>query len=324
MPQSPIPTGIHLFSIPSPYAETINIYFAEDPPTLIDAPPNNDFFRERLQDGLKSKGYTFSDVERIIVTHSHFDHSGLAAWIVEQSGAEVWASPGTAEYLEKFPDEFTADFLYYAPLLERAGVPGEGNDYLQEFYSTLLALGSRMKVSRYLKEGDAIQLASKTYEVVHVPGHTPWCIMFYDHESRVGLTGDFLIKHITSNAVLKRPRPDMEVYKSLKTYMASLRKAKALGLTIALPGHGDVMLDAGQRIDEILVFILERKERVISIVRKTGTCTPFEVMKELLGDLPDWQTLLGISEVIGHLEILEEEGLVRKQEDDRLYFSAAP
>lgn len=307
--------GVHTIRIPAPYAaDTINVYFIEAPcPSLIDVPPNGLAFRQHLGAHLRNIGYSFNDIKRIIITHPHFDHYGLASWIIEHSGAEVWAFRGGAHYFENFPDEFEADFFHYASLLEKAGAPRKGSTYLDEFYKSLLRLGCKVKISRYLEDGDTIELGSTPFTVVHVPGHTPWCIMIYDRQAQIGFTGDFLIKDISSNAVLQRPGTGLCEYKSLKTYILSLQKTKMLGLETALPGHGETIRAAGRRIEEILHSIESRKKQILALVNRLGPCTPFDLMARLFPDLPDWQVLLGVSEIIGHLELLEEEGLVQRE-----------
>lgn len=319
------PADFCTISIPIPYASgTVNVYFTERPvPTLIDLPPNEAGYREHLEKALGQKGCSLSrDIRRVIITHPHFDHCGLASWIVNQSGAEIWAFNGSGACLEGFPEETLKDFKYYSSLLEDAGVPGRGSEYLDEFLQILLRLGSRAQISRYLKERDEIEFGSRVFEVVHVPGHTPWCMMMYDATSQLAFTGDFLIKDISSNAVVQRPESVAGPYKSLKSYIASLRKVRDLGLRQAFPGHGRPVTNVQGWIQDILLFIETRKNQILAVVTNRADCSPYQVMKVLFPDLCNWQILLGISEVIGHLELLEEDGMIeRSRGQERLLFS---
>ncbi len=318
------PIDFHTIAIPIPYASgTINVYFSEKPiPTLIDIPPNEACYCEQLESALGRKGCSLvKDIKRIIITHPHFDHCGLANWIVKHCKAEIWVFRGSGAYLENFPEETLEDFKYYSSLLEQAGVPGQGSEYLEEFSQTLLRLGSRAPVSRYLEEGDEIEFGSAVFRVIHVPGHTPWCIMMYDAERQMAFTGDFLIKDISSNAVVQRPGTVADGYKSLKSYITSLKKAQNLGLEQALPGHGGPVMDVQGWTQDILSFIGNRKSQILSIVTKRPACSPYQIMKDLFPDLGDWQILLGISEVMGHLELLEEDGTIVREGEKRLLFS---
>ena len=318
--------GVHTIRIPTPFpVGTINVYLIEAPClTLIDVPPNDPISYRHLSADLKQKGYSFNDIKRIIVTHPHFDHYGLASRIIKHSNAEVWAFRGGAHYFENFPDEFEADFVHYASLLEQAGAPRKGSDYLDGFYQSILRFSGKVKISRYLEDGDTLELGSTPFTVVHVPGHTPWCIMLYDHHRQIGFTGDFLIKDISSNAVLQRPGRGLDEYKSLKAYVLSLQKTKLLGIETALPGHAEPIWDAGKRIDEMLYSIENRKRQILALVNRFGPCTPFDLMTQLFPDLHDWQVFLGVSEIIGHLELLEDEGLVQRQRETHVFSMLSP
>ncbi len=317
-------TDVHPISIPIPYASgSMNVYFWERPvPTLLDVPPDGGSYYSHLESALEKLGYRLStDIERIVVTHPHFDHFGIAGLIAGQSGAEIWAFKGAAGYLESFPEEARKDFRYYASLLEDAGVPGTGMEYLEEFFQVFLQSASKARVSRCLEEGDEIELGSTVYRVVHVPGHTPWCFMVYDADRQIAFTGDFLIKDITSNALHQRPAEYPKGYRSLRSYIESLKKARALGLAEAYSGHGEAISDVPQRIEGILASIESRKNLILSILEERGHCTPFRIVKDLFQDLPDWQILLGVSEVIGHLEVLEEKKIVQRKPGPPFMFS---
>ncbi len=71
---------IHRISVPTPfYVGPVNVYLIEeDPLTLIDAGPRDDASLEGLRSGLNQLGYKLSDIKRIIISHAHADHYGLA------------------------------------------------------------------------------------------------------------------------------------------------------------------------------------------------------------------------------------------------------
>jgi len=80
-------------SIPTPfYVGDVNVYLIkEDPITLIDVGPKTDKANEALRRGLKNHGIRFSDVRRIVLTHAHEDHCGLARRVRDESkNAEVY------------------------------------------------------------------------------------------------------------------------------------------------------------------------------------------------------------------------------------------
>lgn len=306
----------HLLNIstPLPVGKT-NVYFIEGTiPTLVDTPLKGDVYIKELKTELKNKGYSIKDIKRIIITHTHFDHFGAAAEIVRLSNAEVWVSKGGATYLEHFNEEFQRDFEYYTEILSQAGAPGDPHAYLENLHNWTSMYGCSVPVSRFLEDGDEIELGSVPYRVKAVPGHSPWCILLYSEDRASAFSGDFLLKDVSSNALIQRPAVAQETYKSLKVYLNSLQEVKKMAIRRALPGHGEIIRDVTSRIDEITNLIDRRKTLVLDILNQEP-CKLFSIVEVLFPDLRGEQVFLGTSEVIGHLELLESDGKVQQRGD---------
>jgi glyoxylase-like metal-dependent hydrolase (beta-lactamase superfamily II) len=312
--------AIHRLPIQTPFPiGSVNSYFVEGPvPTLVDVPPHGAPFLSELHSGLKGLGYRLQDVKRVIVTHPHIDHFGSAAAIAGQNEAEIWVSKEGAGWLEHYETELIEEELFSGTFLTNAGVPEEWvKRTLPQFFRPARELAQSVKPARYLTDGDEVLLGSALFRFVAVPGHTPWCLLIYDEQNRIAFTGDFLLKNVSSNALCQGPHAAPKGYKSLKAYTATLRKVREMNLRLALPGHGEVIENPSARIDELLSFIEERKGLIRSILSE-GARTPFQVMNRLFPKLPASELFLAISEIMGHLEVLEEEGLVER------YSSEAP
>ena len=75
---------------PLPHIKSVNTWLLRgDPLTLIDAGPRTDEALVALEAGLLREGLRLEDIELVIPTHHHLDHSGLIATIVGRSGARV-------------------------------------------------------------------------------------------------------------------------------------------------------------------------------------------------------------------------------------------
>jgi glyoxylase-like metal-dependent hydrolase (beta-lactamase superfamily II) len=318
----PVSSRIHRLEISTPFpVGTVNSYFVEGPvPTLIDTPPNGRPYLDEVIEKLRILGYRIQDIDRIIVTHPHIDHCGLASTIQEMSGVEVWASAGGVGWLEDYEGELRREEEFSTAFLVGAGVPEAWvKDVLPDFFGPARAFSRSVKPSRYLSAGDSISLAGTSFTVKSVPGHTPWCILIYDPESAVGFSGDFLLKDISSNALCQRPDVASPGYKSLKAYLNSLKDVRAMNLRCIFPGHGDIIDEPSHRIDELLSFIAERRDLVLSVLA-LGEQTPFQMMGTLFPGLPGHQLFLAISEIMGHLEVLEDEGLALRTGHDPVRF----
>src|SRR5215471_199336 len=111
---------IHRITVPTPfYVGPVNVYLIqEEPLTLIDAGPRDPVSLEALRSGLASLGHKLSDIKRIIISHAHADHYGLARVVIDESGATAyiheWDAPTVAA---------ETDYSSYRELLISTGVP---------------------------------------------------------------------------------------------------------------------------------------------------------------------------------------------------------
>ena len=120
---------LHIIELPTPFpVGPINIFLSDapqEPLTLIDTGPRTSKTRAILDVGLAERGYTTSDLERIIISHAHVDHFGLAADLVADSGAEVLSHGWNRAALENFVADRSQRTAFYASLLRQAAVPPE-------------------------------------------------------------------------------------------------------------------------------------------------------------------------------------------------------
>ena len=97
--------GIHCLPVPTPFAVgRVNTYLIEDDPlTLVDSGPNSATSLTALEAALAAHGHRVEDVERLVITHQHIDHIGLAQILADRSGAEVVALELLAPWLASVP-----------------------------------------------------------------------------------------------------------------------------------------------------------------------------------------------------------------------------
>lgn len=128
-------------------------------------------------------------------------------------------------------------------------------------------------------------------------------------------TGDNLLPHITPNPVLE-PCLDGTGARvlSLPTYIATLTKLEDMPVRKGLPGHGGEIPNVKERIAEIKQHHGLRTGEVRAILELAGEgLTPFECALRLYSVLEEYDVFLGVSEVWGHLDLLEEQDLATSQ-----------
>ena len=309
---------IHLISIPTPFpVGPVNVYLLEgDPLTLLDAGPLTDEAREALQTGLGGLGYALRDVEQLVITHAHHDHFGQARRVVEESGATLLSSRENTYPLEEFDTWWEDRMAFVADLVIKEGAPAESLgeiDVIRDIGQYAVPVAELTP----LDDGDEVRMGGATWQALHTPGHALGHLCFYQGESRLLLSGDHLLRDITSNPVLETPRRGMrERPRSLPDYIQSLHRVRDLDVERALPGHGAPVHDHREHIDSILAHHAVREALILQILRE-GDRTVYELGVALFGgELPGVELFLVMSEIIGHLDILELEGKIRHLEQD--------
>jgi glyoxylase-like metal-dependent hydrolase (beta-lactamase superfamily II) len=234
---------LHALAIPTPFAVgRVNCYLVEDDPlTLVDTGPNSGTSLTALEAALGEHGRRVKDLERIVITHQHFDHFGLLAILADRSGAEVCALDRLASWLERFRDSTEADDAFAEALMRRHGIPADMVMVLRALSRQYRAWGADASATTLLADGGTLGFAGREWRIHHRPGHSPTDTVFHDERSGELVAGDHLIKHISSNPLIARPLDgdDAERPKALVAYIASLEATRAMEVEVVLPGHGE-------------------------------------------------------------------------------------
>lgn len=299
-------------AIPTPFqVGRVNCYvFDDDGLTLVDPGPASDDAREALVAGLAARDATLADVERILITHPHMDHYGGTRRVVEASGASVQAHPDATRILQD-PDGFLdLEQAYFRPYLRSMGVPERLVDTVVSLPEPYADFREPVAVDAELRDGDEVALDGQ-FEAIHTPGHAPGSLCFVAADGSVAYTGDHVMAHISPNPMLTlEPGTDDERTRSLPRYVEALARLREYHVDVGFAGHGETMQDVTGRIDEILAHHEKRTEGIAAFLEEAGPSSAYVVMQELFPDLPVTETFAGMSEVVGHLDLLKDESRV--------------
>ncbi len=325
---------IHRLTVPTPFpVGPVNAYVLEgDPLTLVDPGPDYPPAREALAKGLRDIGHALADFEVVFITHPHIDHYGLASEVASASGATVMAHADAVPRMRGLlhrgnPQEPEA----LAALFARAGVPAEFMGGLAKQWAAAERLGSAVEVGRVLADGDLARAGGVTWRVLSTPGHSPGSVCFYDPASRDLIAGDTLLSEITSNAILEfreegapagAARGTLVRERTLPIYLDTLRRVADLDVDEVLPGHGEPFTGHRAIVAERMKHYEARKAAISAILRDRGPSTVSTIARTLFPDQtePTGQ-FLALSEVLGHLDLLEADGavLIDRSGDADLY-----
>ena len=308
--------GIHRLAIPTPFAVgRVNVYLIEDEPlTLVDAGPNSGTSFDELTRGVAALGHSLEDIELVILTHQHIDHLGLVGLVAAHSSAEVAAIDAAVPFVERFSEEARADDDFARDVMLRHGIPEDVVSALQSVSRAFRAWGARADVTRVLHHGDRLDFRDRALDVFHRPGHSPTDTVFLDSERRMLLAADHLLAHISSNPLITRPRDGSKGRpKALVTYLESLRATREMDLDLVLPGHGDPITDHRALIDDRFRMHRRRAEKLHGLIAEKPR-SAYELAQALWGNIAVTQAYLTLSEVLGHTDLLMDEGRVREVE----------
>jgi glyoxylase-like metal-dependent hydrolase (beta-lactamase superfamily II) len=309
--------GIHCLRIPTPFAVgRVNCYLLEDDPlTLVDTGPNSGKALDELESQLADRGHSIDELELLVITHQHIDHLGLAEIVVQRSGAKVAALGIAAERLANFDEDAEAEDRFAIDLMLRNGIPEEVTVALRSVSRSFRGWGSHVTVTHPLEDGQTLPFRDRTLQAIHRPGHSPSDTVFWDAERHVLIAADHLIAHISSNPLLTRPLDGSDQRpQALVTYIESMRKTREMPAEIVLSGHGEPIVDHVALIDERIVKHDRRKEKIFKLIAEQPR-SGYELAQAIWGNVAVTQAFLTLSEVIGHADLLVNEGRVREADD---------
>ncbi|MHC3438541.1 MBL fold metallo-hydrolase [Natrialbaceae archaeon A-gly3] len=259
--------------------------------------------RDQLEDGLSSRGLDFSDVDAVLLTHYHADHSGLAGEIQAAGGATVYAHGADAPLAAGDEEAWPAVFARQERLFVEWGMPDADRERLLAHIETSPDLYGENADITPLEDGDVLEFGDLTLEVFHTPGHAAGHVAYLPGDGTV-LSGDALLPSYTPNV----GGADVRVDRPLERYLETLRSIENRGFDRALPGHRDPIEEPAARARHIIDHHEERAYRVLSILDEHGPADAWTVSAHLFGDLEGIHVLHGPGEAYAHLEHLERVG----------------
>ena len=317
---TPTPDYVHQITLPTPFpVGPVHVYLLEgEPLTLVDTGPRTPEALQELEAGLALLGYSIEDLVCIVITHAHADHCGLAAELAERSGAAVWAHSGCAAHLSGQVGHGEG-MRWYAQMLTSAGVPLATQLRVASGFSEVDRHSATVEVAHYLEDGERLRLGGEMWEVLHSPGHSADLICLYQPQAGVLLGSDHLIKHISSNAIIEPPEQKGQPRRRpLVEYWASLKRIRAMEIGLVLSAHGEPIADHRALIDKRFAFYQKRLSAIRGVL-SSGVQTVWSIVQSLFSRLGGIDTFLAVSEILGHLDVMEEAGEVRQTTEDAVW-----
>jgi len=308
--------GIFQVQLPLPFPlRIVNCYMLRDGDgwTILDTGINYLDGRVAWQAAFADLEIAPKTIQRIILTHAHPDHFGMAGWLAEQSGAPVQLAPLEQEFVRTAWHAGAANEQAIVDLFQAHGMPTVLAEQVRHSMAETRAMTLPWPTTSAIEPGVSIQIGARSFQVIATPGHSDQHLVFYCAEERLLLCGDAVLIKITPNISLwphGRPNP-------LADYLQSLDLLAALQVDLALSGHGPLIRAFGERLAELRAHHHERLE--IMEQATGGGATAFSICTAVfpITALSPHQMRFAMAETLAHLEYLVVVG--RLERDGGMY-----
>ncbi len=311
-----VATGVFWLRMPLPFQlNHINLWLLRDGDgwTIIDTGFPDDVVRATWTQIIEQLD---GPVKRLIVTHFHPDHLGLASWLMEKTGARlamtagefltahaVWNEVGGhgARFMVEQFRQHGLDAVRLAKFEQRGSGYRKAVPALPEYYQRL-------------KAGDIATVDGKKWQILIGYGHAPEHMALYCAELGVLISGDMLLPRISTNISVFAATPDDD---ALGWFLSSLDEL-ARGMpeeTLVLPSHGLPFVGVQARVDALCAHHEERL-RALEEACEIAPQSAAELLDVLFQRALDThQTMFAMGEAIAHLNLLEQAGRLSRNTD---------
>lgn len=313
--------GVHWLRMPLPFKlDHINLWLLEDNDengdgwTIIDTGINLDEVRDAWKGILASRVSSTRPLKRVVVTHFHPDHFGLAGWLTKTSGVplwmprEEWAQARILSFETNANSRDVFSRFYHASgfdenmLVKAKARPGRYSKLISPVPASFIRI----------TDGQEIVINGRKWLSIIGAGHSPEHACLYSAELDVLISGDQVLPKITPNISVWPQEPEAN---PLALFLGSLEKLRGLGpRTLVLPSHKIPFRGLDNRIDELQEHHYERLDDVMNICSKP--VNGVEVMRQLFQrELDTHQMFFAVGEALAHLHYLIGQGKILRYYD---------
>ncbi|HEV2755391.1 MAG TPA: MBL fold metallo-hydrolase [Actinomycetota bacterium] len=302
--------------LPFPGLDAVNAFLlsGDRGATLVDCgirnpAPEGEHGWDDLVAAFAAAGAEVSSVERLVVTHTHIDHYGMAARIVEETGCELWMHRCAHEDLELYRDPGTATVNLRELLADHGASPDE-LDELTQFEDWRPFVSGVVDATHPVTGGESFDAGGRAWTVIATPGHARSHICLWTDDDGLLVSGDHLLPTITPHIDFERGGEE----DPLGEFLESLEKIEDLDPKMVLPGHGRPFLEGADRARVIARHHDRRLGNILQVIRHEPRSAS-DIVDEVFGStLLHFERRLALGEALAHLAYLRKRGEVERIE----------
>jgi glyoxylase-like metal-dependent hydrolase (beta-lactamase superfamily II) len=310
--------GMHWVRMPLPFQlNHINLWLLEDGDgwTVVDTGLRDeataDAWKKLFAGAMQNR-----PVKRVVVTHLHPDHVGLAGWLVRRFGVTLWMT--RTDYL--LCRNLVADTGQEAPeegirFYRAAGFPEDALEaYRARFGGFGRAVYRLPNSFRRIQDREEITIGDRSWKVIVGRGHAPEHACLWCAEENLFISGDQILPRISSNVSVFPTEPEAN---PLQDWLDSCAQLKGLlpPDTLVFPSHNEPFRGAGVRLDELILEHEENLEKLLLL------CVEPKRAVDCFGALfrsriTSGNYVMAAGESVAHLNCLRARGALARRIDD--------
>lgn len=299
--------------------KSVNSWLFKDPiPTLVDCGEYTNDAWTTLCLQLKEQGLQVSDIKKIVVTHAHVDHMGMANRIIQASDAKVYLSEYAFPWGEHVVDLWKKrSQLIRNTFIELIEPESPIHGFFKNsgsFFNQMLEMWEPIPKERLVQfqSQDGITIGDRHWEVIYAPGHSSTQTVFFDRDSRHLISADMLLNIAPTPVIEMDPEESGIRQPGLPKLIDSFHVMSELKIKKAFPGHYESFESINETIEHQLGRIEMRITQCHEFIQQ-GSSQFSELFKKMYPKRMHFPALVML---VGYLDVLEEREKIIKRKDD--------